>query len=92
MFISCLDVSIYVNGTLARHTPGVGVPLRWADQSALFLGGYVEQVCVCSVCVVICMYLLTLVPPAYFSHRHYNTCIIRPLPFFLFYHSASKRY
>ena len=38
-------LSVYFNGSLARTMPGNGVPLRWTDTTALFLGGNVQQVC-----------------------------------------------
>ena len=43
IFFPSLDVSIYFNGTLARHAPGNGNVLRWADTTALVIGGYAQQ-------------------------------------------------
>ena len=45
--IARLDVSIYFNGTLASTAPGAGIPFRWTDTTAFFLGGAVYPVCVC---------------------------------------------
>ena len=39
-------ISIFYNGTLVGHNPGNGLPLRWTDTSAFFIGGWILQVCV----------------------------------------------